>query len=229
MHKLAGVRRRLKNLLDQLSISAGTRRNAHVGCTQVVPKNRKLVMELTDKEVAKLALRKGESERLIADDALPGLRLRLRRGRKGTSRKWIYKYRDPAGVQRIFTRDCAGVSVTAARKWAGTLQAARRVGRDPAQERDAGRVQSAETFGATLRSYLPSKAASVRPSTLKELERHLLTYLRPLHRLPLASISTATLTSRLNDDCGGERRDHQRQCPAQCARVPRLGHAPRLD
>ena len=32
---------------------------------------------------------------------------------------------------------------------------------------------------------------------MKELERHLLTYLRPLHRAPLASISTVMLTSRL--------------------------------
>ena len=90
-------------------------------------------MELSDREVAKLALRRGERERLIADDAMPGLRLRLRKGRKGVARKWVYKYRDPAGVQRSFTRDCASMSVAQARKWAGTLQAGRRLGKDPAQ------------------------------------------------------------------------------------------------
>lgn len=151
-------------------------------------------MELTDKEVAKLTL-KGKSERQIADDLLPGLRLRLRKGRKGTNKSWIYKYRDPAGRDRVFTVN--GMSVTQARKWAGALQAKRRLGQDPAQERDAGHALSAETFGAVLKPYLTAKATSVRPKSRKEIERYLLVGFKPLHRLPLASISTAILSSRL--------------------------------
>jgi integrase len=186
----------LKNLLRLLSVCARKSRSDHAGCTQVVPKTWRLIVELTDAVVAKLTL-KGMPERLVADDAMPGLRLRLRKGAKGiVSRKWIYKYKDPAGVQRTFTRDCAGVSIAQARRWAGTLQAGRRLGKEPAQERDAGHLKSEQTFGAALRTYLPTKATK-RPKTRKEIERHLLVYCRPLHRIPLASISPAVLSSRL--------------------------------
>ena len=154
-------------------------------------------MKLSEKLVAQLTLRHGENERLVADDAVAGLRLRLRRGRTRVRRTWVYRYEDRAGVQRSFTTDAGGQTLAAARKWAGELQAARRLGRDPAQERDAGQLQSEQTFGAVLRTYLPMKASTVRPNTLREVERSLLVYLKPLHSQHLGSISTPVLSARL--------------------------------
>ena len=119
------------------------------------------------------------------------------RNRNGIRRTWLYKYEDRAGIQRSFTADAAGLTLAAARKWAGGLEAARRVGRDPAQERDAGQLQSEQTFEAALRAYLPLKASMLRASSYREVERNLLTYLKPLHRQPLGSINTAVLSARL--------------------------------
>jgi integrase len=151
---------------------------------------------LTEKDVAELALARGKNEREIADDAVRGLRLRLRRTRNGITRKWVYTYRDATG-RHSFTRDTAGMTLASARKWAGGLQAVRRVGRDPAQEREEGRQQAEQTFGAVLKTYLPLKAETVRPSTRTEIERHLLVHCAPLHRLPLSSITTGVLSARL--------------------------------
>jgi len=112
------------------------------------------------------------------------------------TRKWVYRYKDAAGIHS-FTRDTAGTTLAAARKWAAGLQAMRRVGRDPAQEREQGRQLAEQTFGATLKVYLPMKAELVRASTRSEIERHLLVHLAPLHRLPLRSITTGVLSTRL--------------------------------
>src|SRR4051794_33763107 len=104
-------------------------------------------MKLTDRAVAALTLRPGERERLVADDDMTGLRLRLRQGRKRVTRTWVYKY-SQQGQQRSFTFDQAGLSLAAVRKRAGELQARLRLGQDPAQERLAGHARAAETMAS---------------------------------------------------------------------------------
>jgi integrase len=153
-------------------------------------------MHLTEKILAELKLRPGETERLIGDAAMTGLRLRLRQSSKGVTRTWVYKY-SIGGVVRSITFDAAGHSLAAARKRAGELQAAVRLGGDPAQKRDAGRLQAEQTMGAALRTYLPMKRETTRARTFGELDRHLTRYLQPLHRLPLATIVTPTISARL--------------------------------
>ena len=152
-------------------------------------------MKLTDKAVAALALRRGERERLVADDDMTGLRLRLRQGRKGVTRTWVYKY-SQGGQQRSFTFDQAGLSLAAARKRAGELQARLRLGQDPAQERLAGHARAAETMAHALQVYLPIKRGQLKPRSYGEVERHLLTHCRPLHRHPLRNITPAMVASR---------------------------------
>src|SRR5262245_21143193 len=141
-------------------------------------------MKLTDKVIAALTLRPGERERLIADDEMTGLRLRLRQAGNGVTRTWVYKY-SRSGQQRSFTRDCAGHSTAAARKWAAELQARLRLGQDPAQERAEGRSHAAETMGAVLPTYLAQKRMALKPRSYAEVERHLLKYHKALHSDPL--------------------------------------------
>lgn len=153
-------------------------------------------MHLTEKIIAGLDLRPGESERLIGDDAMTGLRLRLRQGRKGVTRTWVYKY-SIGGTVRSITFDAAGHSLAAARKRAGELQASVRLGGDPAQGRDLGRLRAEQTFDAALRIYLPMKRSTTRARTYGELDRHLTRYLKTLLRLPVAAITTPMLSARL--------------------------------
>jgi integrase len=158
-------------------------------------------MKLTEKTVAEaiaeFELATDQDDKQIGDEALPGLRLRLRRGRKGgVTSTWRYQYKDAAG-DHIFTLDVTGTSLGAARKWAGGLQALRRVGRDPAREREEGRHRAQQTFATVIKLYLSVKAELVRSSTRKEIERHLLTHCASLHRLPMASINTGVLSTQL--------------------------------
>jgi integrase len=152
-------------------------------------------MKLTDKAVAALTLRRGERERLIADDDMTGLRLRLRQGRKGVTRTWVYKY-SQGGQQRSFTFNQAGLTLAAARKRAGELQARLRLGQDPAQERLAGHTRAAETMASALQVYLPIKRGQLKPRSYGEVERHLLAHCKPLHRHPLRNITPAMVASR---------------------------------
>jgi integrase len=154
-------------------------------------------MRLTDRIVAELALGRGKSEQFIADDELPGLKLRVRRGAKGIRKTWIFKWEAPGGKQRSATFDVAGVTLAAVRKRAGELQAAVRLGRDPGRSRADARLQAEQVFGTVLRTYLPMKRQATRPRTYTELERHLLIYLKPLHHIPIAALDTRTVSARL--------------------------------
>src|SRR5215475_5247993 len=141
-------------------------------------------MKLTEKSITKLDLPAGVDERLFSDDDLTGLSLRLRRGANGIAKSWVYRYAI-AGTPRKLTFDFAGHNLAAARKRAGDLQARIRLGHDPAQERAQTRAGIEQTVEATLQVYLPQKKLALRPRSYTEVERHLLIYFKPLHRMPL--------------------------------------------
>jgi integrase len=149
-------------------------------------------MKLTEQTISSLILRPGEGERLVADDAMTGLRLRLRQGAKGIRKTWVFKY-SVAGQQRSFT--FAG-PLTAARKWAGELQAKKRLGQDPAQDRSAGRQRAQETMAAVLPAYLEGKRLTLKPRSFIETERHLLRDCKPLHGHPLRALTLAMVATR---------------------------------
>lgn len=152
-------------------------------------------MKLTEKVVAGLTLPDGVNERLFSDDEVTGLSVRLRRGANGVTRSWAYRYM-VAGVARKVTFDFAGHSLADIRKRAGDLQARVRLGADPAQERAQTQADVQRTMAATLPTYLPEKRAHLRPRSYVEVERHLLHYCKPLHRIPLRLVTTRDVTDR---------------------------------
>ena len=64
---------------------------------------------------------------------------------------------------------------------------------DPANER----IRPAETLGAEIERYLERKRASLKPSSVNEVSRHLMVHAKPLHRLRLAEIDRRTIALRL--------------------------------
>ena len=64
---------------------------------------------------------------------------------------------------------------------------------DPANER----VRPAETLGTEIERYLERKRASLKPSSLTEISRHLMVHAKTLHRLRLAEIDRRTIALRL--------------------------------
>jgi integrase len=152
-------------------------------------------MKFTEKTIAALELPPGVNERLIADDDLTGLNLRMRRNAQGaTTKSWVYRY-SVAGAPRKITLDFAGHNLAAARKRAGDLQARVRLGADPAQERARTQADVRQTVEATIRLFLPTKRPVLRPSSYRQLERHLLRYLQPLHRTPLRLVTSAEVNA----------------------------------
>ena len=152
-------------------------------------------MKLTEKAVAGLTLPDSVNERLFGDDEVTGLSLRLRRGASGVARSWVYRYM-VAGTPRKVTFDFAGHSLADIRKRAGDLQARIRLGADPAQERAQTRADVQCTVEATLPGYLAQKRLRLRPRSYREVERHLLHYCKPLHRIPLRLVSARDVNDR---------------------------------
>jgi integrase len=152
-------------------------------------------LKLTEKVIAELDLPSGSDERIIGDDGLAGLYLRLRRGATGVTRSWIYRY-SIAGMRRKESVDLAGYNLGAARKWAGDLQARIRLGFDPSRERAQMRTEAEQTVLATLRVYLPQKKLKLRERPYREVERHLLVHFEPLHCTPLRQVATGEVAAR---------------------------------
>ena len=101
--------------------------------------------------------------------------------------------------------DYPAYNLTAARKWAGQLQAKVRLGQDPAQERRASKVEALATMGAMLPTYLQHKRQMLRPRSFEEIERHLTKHYAPLHRHPLAALTVALVATRdaaIATECG---------------------------
>jgi hypothetical protein len=133
---------------------------------------------------------------------MPGLGLRLRAGGK---RSWIYQYQIGSKQRRMTLGTVPALTLGAARKTASEFHARVRLGEDPATARDQRRRQAGDTVEAMLRLYLPEKKPSLSPRSIREVERHLLTYAKPLHGMAVASIARrdiSTLSTALAASAG---------------------------
>jgi integrase len=151
-------------------------------------------MNLTQKAVEVLALPKGRSELIVFDDELAGFGLRLRRA---GSRTWIYQYKIGIQHRRVTIGSTAALTAAQARRTAGQLHAAVRLGRDPAGEKEEGRIRAAETMETVLRPYLSEKRGRVKPGSYAGIERHLLKHCRRLHGLQLVKIDRRTVAAAI--------------------------------
>jgi integrase len=149
-------------------------------------------MKLTNDAIKKLTLPPGKQDQVFWDDAVPGFGVRLRQS-------GACSYR----VQYDFGGRSRGMSLgpvsllelSQARAKARQLLAQVRLGHDPAYEKTEARSKAAETFGALLTRYLAHKATKVRPSSIREITRHLVRYARPLHSRPITTIDRRTIAA----------------------------------
>jgi integrase len=144
-------------------------------------------MRLTTATIKTLALPAGVGEKTFFDDELPGFGLRLRAG--GAAR-FVVQYDLGQKTRRMTLGALNVLDLGAARKSAKDILAAVRLGRDPAGIKIEARAHVGETFGALLARYLPYKRTQLKAGSrsIKEVERHLLRYARPLHAHPVAAI-----------------------------------------
>lgn len=149
-------------------------------------------MKLTQKVIEGLVLREGKSEAIFFDEEIRGYGVRLR---AGGSRTAIFQYKLGNKQRRM----ALGPPTAKTRQIAGELYAKVRLGQDPAGEKLEGRVRAAETFEAVLKGYLPHVRTRQRDRTLKETERHLLVYCKPLHSLQIVKIDRRAIATRLSE------------------------------
>jgi integrase len=149
-------------------------------------------MKLTQQIANGLTLPAGKTDAIYFDDDMPGLGLRLRAGGK---RSWIYQYQIGSKQRRMTLGIVPALTLGAARKTASELHARVRLGEDPATARDQRRRQAGDTVEAMLRLYLPEKKPSLSPRSIPEVERHLLTYAKPLHGRGVASIARRDIST----------------------------------
>jgi integrase len=150
-------------------------------------------VNLTKATIAKLALG-SKSERIVFDDTLPGLGLRLR---EGGSKTWIYQYAIGTKQRRLTLGKLSALEPAKAREIASDIHARIRLGEDPAATKAESRMRISETFGAAIGPYLAWQRGRVRASTLRHIERHLTTNLAPLHDLHIAKIDRRAIAQQL--------------------------------
>jgi integrase len=68
-------------------------------------------------------------------------------------------------------------------------------GKHPAEEQ--AKLKEAETFGGEVERYLARRRPSMKPRSFEEVERHLLSHAKPLHRSRLGEIDRRTIALRL--------------------------------
>jgi integrase len=151
-------------------------------------------VKLTQRTIETLDLPAGKAEAILFDDHLPGFGIRIRRA---GARTFVFQYKLGIRHRRLTLGNVAALSLAQARKTATELSAKVRLGRDPAGEKDEGRIRAAETVGAALEFYLPLKQSNMRRRSHAETERHLLRHCKPLHKLQLVKVDRRAIAARL--------------------------------
>jgi integrase len=153
-------------------------------------------MKLTLKSISDARLPAGKSDHVYYDDDIAGFGLRLR---EGGTRTWIYRYRLGKKQRSITLGNAKAVPLALARANAGQLEAKVRLGGDPAADKETARLETNNIVGPLIDQYLDARKLEWRPNSLREFKRHLLVYAKPLHGLPIGTLSQRTVADLLND------------------------------
>ena len=140
----------------------------------------------------------GKSDVVHWDDRLRGFGLRVWASGK---RLWIVRYR-LGQRQRVVTLGAVGeITAAAARKRAGGVLAAKRLGHDERRSIEARKTDALKVPERTLLdlivAYKEHVVAKQKPRTQAETRRHLEQHWRSLHRSPLSRIDRAAVAARL--------------------------------
>jgi integrase len=153
-------------------------------------------MKLTLKSVGNAQLPAGKSDHVYFDNDIAGFGLRLRGG--GT-RTWIYRYRIGKKQFSISLGNAKSVPLATARRNAADCEAKIRLGGNPAQDKQAARIEANNFTVGFIDEYLNARQSEWRPNSLREVKRHLLVYAKPLHKQPIGGLSQRSIASLLTD------------------------------
>jgi integrase len=147
-------------------------------------------MKLTQSSIAKLTSSKADE--IFFDDDLPRFGVRLR---EGGSRKYVVQYRQGGIARRHTIGPVATLTLEEARQRARKVLVAVDDGRNPGAEKETARAASRLLFAAVADDFLG--ASKLKPKSLYEYKYYLKKIWKPLHKLPLGSISRQVVASHL--------------------------------
>jgi len=160
-------------------------------------------MKITVKEATKATLPPGKTDHIEFDDDIPGFGLRIR---EGGSRTLIFQYKIGAKQRRMSLGRLSAVNLDEARRKARVYSGRVADGLDPAAEKAENKAQAQNTLEATAAEYLQwqrtrkrkNGTIGLKPRSQQEVERHLLIYAKPLHKLRIGKISRADVSNCLD-------------------------------
>lgn len=157
-------------------------------------------MKITQADAQALTLPPDRNDAFLWDGVIPQFGVRARRAANGkTARTWLYGYRTGKVQHRITIGSIEIIKEPAARKRASEFYALVKAGRDPQTEKIEAITQSADTFERLLKPYLARKKTELRAGSYRNVERHLLINLKPLHRLPVTALGQRLVATRLEE------------------------------
>lgn len=155
----------------------------------------KVPMRFTQQNVRLVSLPAGKAELLVFDDDLPGFGVRLRGGGKRT---WIVQYRIGEKQRRVSLGRVEALDADKARREAKNVLSKANLGTDTQVERRIARTKAAETLGLLVERYLTTYAElNMKPRSYAEVKRSLKSHWKPLHEVPVASRTRASVSARL--------------------------------
>ena len=157
-------------------------------------------MRLSTRNVTTIRAPEGVPDFIAFDDEVPGFGLRIR----GAGRNFLFQYRHGRQQRRMSLGKANAATLEGARKAAAQLHARVVLGEDPAAER-ADRRDVSLTVAGLVSQFLqwqksrPRSDGSIglKPRGLAEIERHLAVSARPLHPLPVVSITRSHVAALL--------------------------------
>jgi integrase len=130
------------------------------------------------------------------DDDIAGFGLRIR---AGGSRTFVFQYKLGAKQRRMTFGAFPAMRPEQAREIAGELHAKVKLGNDPAAQKAENKIRAANIADNLIRAFLEHQQRKLRPSSFREVARHLTVYAKPLHRMAIDSIDRRAIAGLLND------------------------------
>jgi integrase len=153
-------------------------------------------VKLTNAAIKSIKLPPSVKDRVYFDERLPGFGLRVRAS--GTH-SWMVQYDFAGKTERLVLGLLTALNPDEAFCSAKDQLAKVRLGVNPAAEKKAAHVKAKETFGALAPRFLTHKSASVKPGTLKAVERYLMHSAKRLHSLPIDAITRSMIATLLDE------------------------------
>lgn len=143
-------------------------------------------MKLTAANVKNLNVPPGRTEAVFFDDDVKGFGVRI----KATgARSYVMCWKVGGEHRRVTIGSVTDKTFAAAKKRAGDIKAAVRLGDDPAAEIKTAKLDAAQTFESTVKPFLDTLRVRYRPRAFKEIERHLMKHAKDLNKKPVARIT----------------------------------------